>query len=74
MKIYILRVNFGREEQEQMFTSREGALASFNRAKNRHHFFDATIETLSNGGNDTTPFYTDDFEEYDTETGEFISN
>lgn len=74
MKIYILNINFGKELQELTFSSREGAIATLNRAKTRPHFIDATLETLSNGGDDLKPFYTDDFEEYDIETGELVSD
>ena len=74
MKIYVLNINFGKEVQELTFASREGALATLDRAKTRPHFFDATLETLSNGGDALKPFYTDDFEEYDRETGELVSD
>ena len=74
MKIYNLSINIGGNIQEFTFASRSGVNIVMRDAIKRPNFMDASLETLSNGGDDLKPFFCDDFEEWDIDEGKFISD
>lgn len=74
MTIYNLTINIGGKIQEYIFADRYPINNVMKQATQHPNFMDATIETLSNGGDDMKPLTSYDFEEYDIETGEFVSD
>lgn len=74
MKIYNLSINIGGNIQEFTFADRAGVNIVMRQATQRPNFMDASLETLSNGGDDLKPFFCDDFEEWDVDEGKFISD
>lgn len=74
MKIYNLSINIGGKIQEYMFADRYPINNIMKQATQHTNFMDASLETLSNGGDDSKPFFCDDFEEWDVDEGKFISN
>lgn len=73
VKIYNLSVNIGGKVQEFTFIDKAGVNIVMRNATQRPNFTEATLETLSNGGDDLKPFFCEDFAEWDTEKGAFIS-
>ena len=66
MKIYELKIytKFSTEPYTLIYANRLSAEQKLNSARDMANFQEATLETLSNGGDDTKPFYTEDFEEF----------
>ena len=74
MKIYNLSINIGGGIREFTFADRAGVNIVMRDAVKNPNFWDASLEILSNGGDNLKPFFCDDFEEWDVDEGKFISN